>query len=387
MNPIPTLLPTLKPVLADLASGGFFFNARGSTVAGDTDAITSMINWVSIVCTVAIVATMVFFVIKYRQKDRNDVPHGPTHNTALELTWSIGPSIFLALIFILGFKQYVHQTETPSTAKTTVKVIAQKWSWKFQYENGYVNDREIIVPGDNEGKQPVRILITSKDVIHSFFCPQFRLKKDAVPGRQNEMWVSPIYDPTDPVHTFKRTLKDPANRDENGQPKEETFVVNQYFIDCAQYCGQDHSRMTGTVVVVDPKDFEKFMKLTNNIRRDPPALVGEKIYKASCASCHSVDGGVAMGPTWQGLWGKEENIVGAGKVKVDHAYIAESIRRPAAKIVAGFEGRNMPSFDSLSDDQVDAIIEYMKTLKPAQADKPLGWEDIDAARDASKKAK
>lgn len=376
------LIPTLLPLLAESASsGGFFFPTRGSTIAGDTDFITSMINWVSILCTAIIVAVMVFFVVKYRQKDRNAVPHGPTHNTALELTWSIGPSIFLAIIFVLGFNQYMRQVETPTTAKTTVKVIAQKWSWKFQYENGYINDNEIILPGDNDGKQPSRILITSKDVIHSFFCPQFRLKKDAVPGRQNEMWVSPIYNDKDPVHTFTRTLKDPSAPRENGKVKEETFVVNQYFVDCAQYCGQSHSRMTGMVVVVKPEDFEKFMKLTNNIRRDPPHIVGEKIFKASCASCHSADGTVAVGPTWQGLWGKTEDT-NAGQVKVDHAYIAESIKTPAAKIVKGFEGKSMPAFDSLSDDQIDAVIEYMKTLKPApSADaKLLGWEGIDASR-------
>lgn len=377
MNLIPTLLSALPTTLAEgITPGGFFFNAGGSTYAANADRMVAITNWVNIICVVGIVATMVIFAVVFRQKNRNDAPRGSTHNTALELTWSIGPSIFLAFIFIVGFRDYMHMTETPTDTKVTVKVIAQKWSWKFQYENGYVNDEELIVPGG----EPIKLHITSKDVIHSFFVPQFRMKKDAVPGRQNEMWFNAIYDPTDKQHTFTRTLKDPAARTEIN------FKVNIYDVFCAEYCGKNHSQMRGRVVVVDPKDYAIFMKLTNNIRRDPPALVGQKIYKANCASCHSVDGAPGTGPSWQGVWGKDEHIAGiSGTVKVDYDYVRESIHTPAAKIVDGFQGRNMPAF-TLTDDQVDAVIEYMKTLKPADANaKPLDWDGIDKQRDALKK--
>lgn len=380
MNPIPTLLPILAQ---GITPGGFFFNSVGSTYGANADWIVALINWVSILCTIGIVAAMIYFVVRYRQTDRNAVPHGPTHNTALELTWSVGPSIFLAIIFILGFRDYMHMTETPSDTKVTIKVLAQKWSWKFQYENGYVNDTEVILPGNTN----VKFLITSKDVIHSFSSPQFRMKKDAVPGRQNEMWVNAIYDPSDANSTFERTLVDPSERDADGKPVAQKFKVNVFDVFCQEYCGKDHSRMLGRVVVVDPKDYEKFMKLTNNIRRDPPALVGEKIYQANCKSCHSVDGSLSTGPSWLGVWGKDEHIAGiAGTVKVDYDYVRESIATPSAKIVDGFQGKSMPAF-TLSDDQVDAVIEYMKTLKPAVESKGLGWEDIDAQRDARKKGK
>ncbi len=379
MNPFPTLLPILAE---GITPGGFYFNAVGSTYGAQADWVVALINWVSIICTVGIVLTMLYFVIRYRQKDRNAVPHGPTHNTALEMVWSIGPSIFLAIIFIIGLRDFMHMTETPSDTKLTVKVMAKKWSWQFEYENGYVNDGEVIVPGNTK----VKYLITSSDVLHSFGVTEFRMKKDAVPGRQNEMWAEAIYDPTNKMHTFKRTLTDPADRDADGKPKEHTFDVNIYHIYCQEFCGQDHSRMTGRVVVVDPKDFDKFMKLTNNIRRDTPKDVGEKIYIANCASCHSADGSPAMGPSWQGLWGKEEEMVGGGKVKVDFDYLKESVQQPAAKVVKGYEGKIMPSFN-LSDDQYDALVEYMKTLKPAAEDKPRDWEAIDADRAARQKAK
>lgn len=375
MNLIPTLLSALPSTLAEgTTPGGLWFNTGASSFAAGSDRLNAQIQWVSIACVAGIVMAMVVFAVIFRQKNRNETPHGSTHNTALELTWSVGPSIFLAFIFIVGFKDYMMMTETPTGSKATIKVIAQKWAWKFQYENGYVNDEEIIVPGG----QDIKLVITAKDVIHSFFVPQFRMKKDAVPGRQNEMWFNATYDPSDPVHTFTRTLKNPAER------SEVSFKVNVYDVHCAQYCGKSHSLMLGRVVVVDPKDYDKFMKLTNNIRRDQPALVGEKIYRANCASCHSADGAPGTGPSWQGLWGKDENIAGGTKAKVDHEYIRESIMVPGAKIVEGFQGRNMPAF-SLTDDQVDAVIEYMKTLKPVAQDKPLDWDAIDRQRDELKK--
>ncbi len=380
MNLIPTLLPILSE--GAITPGGFYFNAVGSTYGAQSDWVVALINWVSILCTVGIVLTMIYFVIRYRQKDRNAVPHGPTHNTALELVWSIGPSIFLAIIFIIGFRDFMHMTETPSDTKLTVKVIAHKWAWQFQYDNGYINDTEVVVPGNTK----VKYVITSQDVIHSFSVTEFRMKKDAVPGRQNDMWAEAIYDPTDRMHTFTRTLIDPSERDADGKPKKIDFKVNIYHIYCQEYCGDNHSRMLGRVVVVDPAKFDLFMKLTNNIRRDAPKDVGKKIYEANCMSCHSVDGSPLIGPSWQGLWGKEESIAGVGKVKVDYDYVRESIHDPAAKIVAGFEGKNMPPF-ALSDDQIDAVIEYMKTLKPAVEDKARAWSDIDTDRDARKKGK
>ena len=246
----------------------FSLAASTPTYAANTDTTVGIIRFISIFLTttlcaapfaVAAIVAFIVIAIRRRREENNDTFSNAPQKSRFNLIWLVvGVLVLLLLIsatsvFVIGFNDYRKMTETPTKATATIKVIAHKWAWQFQYENGYVNDGEIIVPGGEN----VHVLITSKDVIHSFFVPQFRMKKDAVPGRQNEMWLNALYDPTDPVHAVARTLKDPATQ------QEIHFKVNVFDVFCAQYCGQNHSHMVGHVVVVDPKEYEAFMKLTN----------------------------------------------------------------------------------------------------------------------------
>jgi cytochrome c oxidase subunit 2 len=199
----------------------------------------------------------------------------------------------------------------------------------FGYPNGYV-DENLHVPVDT----PVRLVITSDDVIHSLFIPAFRLKKDAVPGRYTKMW-------------FRAT-----------QPGE-------YQVFCAEYCGTSHSDMLAKTVVHPPGEFEKWLENASNfLDKMSPAEAGEKLFKQrGCTQCHSIDGTRIIGPTLQGAFGHEVALTTGQKVLFDEDYARNSILNPQAQIVAGFDPV-MPTYQGrLKDREISAIIEYIKTLQ------------------------
>ena len=309
------------------APRGFWMPSRSSTVAADVDWVFDFILWISVFFLALIAVLLVVFVIKYRHREGDTDRGAPSHNTALEITWSVIPLILVILIFWFGFEVYLDMA-TPPDEPYEVLVSGQKWNWLFTYPNGYV-DANLHVPVDTD----VRLTMTSEDVIHSLFIPSFRVKMDVVPGRISHLWF--------------RALD-----------------VGEFDIYCAEYCGTEHSTMLATAVVHPPGEFDSWLEEASNfLDRMTPAEGGALLYvQRGCPQCHSVDGSNNIGPTFVNLYGSERQLDDGSTVTADDEYIRESILNPQAKIVAGYEPV-MPTFQGrLKDREVVAIIEYMKTL-------------------------
>jgi cytochrome c oxidase subunit 2 len=208
-------------------------------------------------------------------------------------------------------------------------VSAAKWKWNFRYPNGY-DDDNLHVPVD----EPIRLTMTSKDVIHSLFVPAFRIKQDVVPGRYTQAW-------------FRAT------------------APGEYDLECTEYCGTEHSEMVAKVIVHPQGEFEQWLEEAQRKAQNlPPAERGRNLYlKRGCSACHSTDGTTKQGPSFLGIYGHPVKLATGQEVMVDDNYIRESIVNPSAKIVAGFEDRMNPYQGLLSDDDITAIIAYLKTLK------------------------
>jgi len=296
-----------------------------STGAAEVDELYMFIYWFSAIFTAGIVAVMIYCIVKFRR--RPGVKAEPVgHNLVMELVWTFGPVVFIAALFHLGFKVYVHNA-VPAEGAMEIRARGRQWLWEFEYPTGMRSTNELRLPLG----RPVKFIISSDDVLHSFYVPGARLKRDAVPGMYNNISFTP-------------------NR------------LGDMQVFCAEYCGTSHSGMLATIKVVTPEEFDKFLKEGETFD-GPPEAWGEKIYsQQACKTCHSVDGSKMPGPTWKGLWGKTETMADGSTVKVDENYVHESILKPQAKITAGFTTTQMPPF-TLNDKQIDAVIAYMKTLK------------------------
>jgi cytochrome c oxidase subunit 2 len=287
--------------------------------------------WMSAVCMLAIVGVMVYFCVRYAASSRKanePAESQEDHSNALEVTWSVIPLFVVIGLFVVGFQQYVELRTAPRAAYE-VHATGQRWKWGFEYPEGLSHPELHVAVNRN-----VRIMIQSVDVLHSLFIPEFRVKMDAVPGRYTELW-------------FKAT-------------QEGTFPVY-----CAEYCGTAHSDMLTRVVVHDEQGFEGWVAYEiRKIESLPLVELGELTYNQSgCSTCHSTDGSTKVGPTFQGLFGKSEAIIGKDAVLVDENYLRESILEPQAKIVQGFPP-SMPTFKGqLSDRRISGLVEYIKTLK------------------------
>jgi cytochrome c oxidase subunit 2 len=327
--PTGTPEPTALPKSPD--SPYFWMPTRSSTVADQIDWLFDVLVWLSVLSCIGIMGAMVYFCIKYRAKSRaanERVEITPDHNTTLEITWSFVPLVILIALFVWGFKGYVDLRTVPKDAMQ-VHVSGQKWKWNFTYSNGWSDD-VLHVPVDT----PVKILLNSTDVLHSFFVPAFRVKIDAVPGRYTELW-------------FHAT------------------ETGEFPIECTEYCGTSHSDMLSKVIVHPPGGYEKYLEQAEEKEKTlPPAELGAQLYsKKGCKQCHSIDGSRLIGPTWKGIFGKSEPLADGSTAQVDENYLRESIVDPQVKLVQGYPP-SMPTYKGqLKDHQLTALIEYIKTLK------------------------
>jgi cytochrome c oxidase subunit 2 len=311
--------------------GDFWLPERASSGAGEVDFLFYFIFWIAVFFFALIVAVAVFFLIRYRRREGRESEPSPHHNAALEITWSVIPIVLVIIIFYFGFKGFLDMA-TPPEGAYEIQVTGQKWKWFFTYPNGHV-DEELHVPVD----EPVKLVLTSEDVIHSLYIPAFRLKRDAVPGRYNRTW-------------FRATQ------------------AGQYPLLCAEYCGTGHSDMLTWAVVHEPGGFETWLeKASNFLDTLSPADAGERLVKVrGCAQCHSVDGAAGIGPTFLNLFGHTQPLHDGSQVTVEENYVRESILEPMAKIVAGYDPV-MPTYKGkLTDREITAIIAYLKSLSEAK---------------------
>jgi cytochrome c oxidase subunit 2 len=309
--------------------GGNTWMPEPASVTSDgADWMFYAVLGLSIFCFVAITIAVVAFVWKYRHRPGNERPQpSSAHNDTLELTWTIIPTIICVFLFLFGWREYI-KLVTPPQHALEIQVKAWKWGWEFTHPNG-VKDENLFVPVDTN----VRMVMTSNDVLHSFFIPVFRTKQDVVPRRYSFVWF----------HATKPGV---------------------YRIYCAEYCGTDHSQMKRKVIVLPPGEYEKYLTaMYEKINQMPPLDKGKKVYNEKCIACHTVDGTPRVGPSWKGSWGTEVHLDGGETVTFDENYVRESVLEPTKKGRPGFP-RSMPSFVGiLNEKDIDGVIEYMKSLK------------------------
>jgi cytochrome c oxidase subunit II len=315
--------PKLPPINID----GVWLPKANSTLAPDVDVAWDAILIISVIMFFMVIGAVAYFAVKYKRRTETDMTSDIDHAPRLELVWTVIPSIIVIALFFVGLKGYVAASVPPSDAYE-ISVSAQKWSWAFIYPNGAVSP-DLVVPA---GK-PVKLLMSSKDVIHSLFIPEFRVKQDVPPGLYTTLW----FEANEPGDTV---------------------------IECTEYCGTDHSRMLAKVTIVPEAAFKVWLENAAGADDLPPAELGAKIFAArGCNGCHTTNGAPLVGPTFKGLFGRPETLSDGSVVTADENYIRESILESQAKLVRGFPS-NMPSFQGLlNDKQVTGLIEYIKTLK------------------------
>jgi len=311
---------------------GFWLPRQASTTAAGVDRLFNAVTGISIFFFVLITVVLFYFIWKYRARPGHAAQASAVHNQKLEITWTVIPLLIVVWIFWKGFTEFLNLQMAPENAYE-VQVLGQKWKWLFTYPNGVVDDN-LHVPPD----EAVRLVMTSQDVIHSLYVPDFRIKRDVVPGRYEREWF-------------------------------QALGPGEYQIYCTEYCGTSHSAMLAKVIVHRTRpEFEKWLDDAGNfLDKLPPEKLwegGQKLYnQRGCKQCHSVDGGSGIGPSFKGIWGHKQPLKDGAEVLVEENYIRESLLNPQAKIVAGYEPV-MPTYQGrLKDKEITAIIEYLKTLK------------------------
>ncbi len=271
---------------------------------------------------------MVYFVIRYHRK-RNPQPTDIKENIWLEIIWTIVPTLLVLTMFYYGLTGFNFLKKAPEDSMR-VKVIARQWSWLFEYENG-LRSTELRVP---VGK-PIKLQLTSQDVIHSFYAPAFRIKQDVVPGMVNSLWFQPT-------------------------------EVGEFDVLCSQYCGLQHAKMLTKIVVLPEEDFKKWYQTGKEREAKGPSPGPQLFQEKGCKTCHSIDGTPGVGPTLKGLSGKTVTVITDGKerqVVADEIYLRKSLLEPNADIVKGFPPIMPSQKGLLTDQEFDALITYLKGLK------------------------
>jgi cytochrome c oxidase subunit 2 len=298
-------------------------------LSGSVDNIFYFITGICVALLLGVTGAMLYFVYRYSRK-RNPNAEDIKENLPLEIIWTVIPTLLVLAIFWVGWKGFEYMRTVPPDAML-VKVTARAWTWSFQYENGKQSTTLNLPVG-----KPVKLSITSLDVVHSLSIPAFRVKEDAVPGRETYLWFLP---------------------DETGT----------YDLFCTEYCGAGHSAMTTKVIIMPVKDFASWYTEKAEAEGgagklfDGAKLVQEK----GCVACHSFDGTAKVGPTLKGVFGRKVLVLTGGKehkIVADEDYIKRSMLEPQADVVKGFPPIMPSQKGLLTDDEIEAIVEYLKTL-------------------------
>jgi cytochrome c oxidase subunit 2 len=301
---------------------------QASTMAAHVDALYIFLLIVTGMMTLLIFICLVYFAARFRH--RPGVPAEQIEgSTPLEITWSAIPFLVFMVIFAWGAVVYFKE-RTPPDDSTEVYVVAKQWMWKLEHVEGQREINELHVPVGRD----VKLIMTSQDVIHSFYIPAFRIKQDVLPGRYTVEW-------------FRATKP------------------GTYHLFCAEYCGTQHSGMVGDIVVMAPAQYEAWM---NGGSTGPLSATGEKIFaELGCSTCHRTDT-QGRGPNLQGVFGKPVLLEDGRTVTADENYLRECILDPGAKRVKGFQPI-MPTFQGLvSEEQVNALVAYIKSISAAKHD-------------------
>jgi cytochrome c oxidase subunit II len=304
------------------------FPQQASAQAASVDGIYFFMLAVTAFFSLLIATLIVTFAIKFRRRHRDEIGVANHGALALELLWTIIPFLITMVMFVWGAKVFFDLYRPPVGAME-VYVVGKQWMWKAQHMDGQREINELHVPVG----RPVKLIMGSEDVIHSFFIPAFRVKADVIPGRYNVLWFT-------------------------------ATVPGKYHLFCAEYCGTKHSGMVGSIIAMEPDDFQAWLGGGN--AADSPAVAGARLFNdLACSSCHRSD--AALAPQLAGVFGHAVTLQNGSTVIADEAYVRESIVNPQAKVVAGFQPI-MPTFQGLvTEEQLLQIIAYVRSLNA-----PLG---------------
>jgi cytochrome c oxidase subunit 2 len=301
------------------------FPENASTVASQVDYVYLYLLLVCALVGLAVVVAIVYFAIKYRRNPTHTAIQQIEGSHLLEISWSVIPLIIMLTMFGWGTWLYMRMT-TPPKGALDFYVVGKQWMWKLQHPTGQREINELHVPVG----QPVRLTLTSEDVIHAFYVPAFRIKRDVVPGRYTTSWF-------------------------------EATKIGDYHLFCAEYCGTKHSQMIGTVHVLSQADYDRW--LSGNLGAETAEEAGKKLFEANrCDTCHKDAPDARGAPLW-GVFGTQVALRDGSTVLADDEYLRDSILNSTHRVVAGFEPI-MPLYNGqLTEEQVLQLVAYIKTLK------------------------
>jgi cytochrome c oxidase subunit 2 len=302
------------------------FPDQASTFAKDVDALYFFILAVCAFFALAVAVAVIYFGLRYRKTHDGQIGARIEGSLPLELLWSVIPTIIAMVMFGWGASVFYHLRRPPAEA-LHVYAVGKQWMWKFQHLEGQREINELHIPSD----RPIKITVTSEDVLHSLYFPAFRTKFDAIPGRYTELWF-------------------------------EAQRPGRYHIFCTEYCGTNHSGMIGTVTVLEPAQYQAWLQgggLEGTLAQRGARLFND----LACSSCH-VDSGRGRGPSLTDIVGTTVELQDGSSATIDEAYLRESILNSQAKVVKGFQPL-MPTFQGLiSEENLVALIEHVKSLSP-----------------------
>jgi cytochrome c oxidase subunit 2 len=312
------------------------FPDSASTISDRVDALFFFLVGTSLFFATLVSVLIVVFAVRYRRSRKGALATHIEGSLPLEIVWSAVPLALSMVMFGWGAKLYF-DTARPPAGAMEITVTGKQWMWKLQHPEGPREINDLHVPVG----QPIRLTMTSEDVIHSFYIPAFRVKRDVLPGRYSTAWF-------------------------------EATKVGSYHLFCAEYCGTKHSQMIGTVYVMEPEEYERW--LAGVPAGETPVEAGEKLFSSlRCNTCHN-EGPDARGPSLVGVFGSQVPLAdGRSVVLADEAYIRESVLEPGAKVVAGFKSPSiMPTYKGqVGEEQILQLVAYIRSLAEPRGEEPV----------------
>jgi cytochrome c oxidase subunit 2 len=303
------------------------FPEQASTQAPAVDHLLYFLLGLATFFTLMIAGSIVYFAVKYRRRPGNEVAVQVEGSTRLEIAWTVIPLVLSMAIYAWGVEVFFRSATPPADA-LEIYTVGRQWMWKHQHLSGAREINDLHVPVG----RPVKLTMTSQDVIHSLFVPAFRVKTDVLPGRYTQLWF-------------------------------EATKTGTYHLFCAEYCGTMHSGMIGSVTVMEPAEFQAWLA---GGTEGSPAAGGRKLFQdLGCATCHRNDA-QARCPDLTGLFGRAVTLADGSTVVADESYLRESILDPGAKLVAGYQSI-MPTYQGLvGEDGILDLIAYIRSLQQAE---------------------
>ncbi len=364
MNNLMLHLASFEPLLVRKSAWSWFTDSN-SLIGSKIDVHYQIIIWMSVFWFVLLMGLMFWFIIKYRRRPGVPTERSPSHNTALELAWSIIPLLIMVWFFFIGFKGYMEAFSAPAGAEE-IQIVGRTWQWDVKYDNGaapterlpLVRSTEMVGEGDDAvprftnsvqkvpvivvpAGRPIKLVMRSTDVLHSFYVPDFRVKRDVIPNRYTFLWFQ---------------------AEEAGR---------EHVVFCTEYCGDSHSEMAAMIKVVSEDVYQRWKKDAGNVKLEGAiSELGDLLWDSrGCNACHSVDGANGTGPSWKSHsdgsygWGTPRRFTDGTSIDAaDENYLRESILYGSRKIVEGYGSEMPPYAGMLSDDEVDVFINYIKYL-------------------------